>query len=106
LKSKKESVTMLEEVDLAKSLDKKEYKKLMPALRNRLYSLQKAAWDAKIPVIILFQRWTPPQRHIHPSADGAAGSARIQTVSHPSRAHLRAETSMVVALLAQAAWTR
>jgi polyphosphate kinase 2 (PPK2 family) len=57
LKSKKESVTMLEEVDLAKSLDKKEYKKLMPALRNRLYSLQKAAWDAKIPVVILFEGW-------------------------------------------------
>ena len=48
---------MLEEVDLTKSLDKKEYKKLMPALRNRLYSLQKAAWDAKIPIVILFEGW-------------------------------------------------
>jgi len=48
---------MLEEVDLTQSLDKKEYKKLMPALRNRLYMLQKAAWDAKIPVVILFEGW-------------------------------------------------
>ena len=48
---------MLEEVDLTKTLDKKEYKKLMPALRNRLYALQKAAWDAKIPVVILFEGW-------------------------------------------------
>jgi len=29
----------------------------MPGLRNRLYALQKASWDAKIPVVILFEGW-------------------------------------------------
>jgi polyphosphate kinase 2 (PPK2 family) len=48
---------MLEQVDLDKSLDKKEYKRLMPTLRARLYSLQKAAWDAGVPVVILFEGW-------------------------------------------------
>jgi polyphosphate kinase 2 (PPK2 family) len=48
---------MLEKVDLDKSLGKKEYKQLMPGLRNRLYALQKASWDAKIPVVIIFEGW-------------------------------------------------
>ena len=61
---------MLEEVDLRKSLDKKEYKKLMPALRNRLYTLQKAAWDAKIPVVIMFEGW-----------DAAGKGTSIQTLT-------------------------
>lgn len=61
---------MLEELDLGKSLDKKEYKKLMPALRNRLYTLQKAAWDAKIPVVILFEGW-----------DAAGKGTSIQTLT-------------------------
>ena len=46
---------MLEKVDLDTSLGKKEYKQLMPGLRNRLYALQKASWDAKIPVVIIFE---------------------------------------------------
>jgi polyphosphate kinase 2 (PPK2 family) len=48
---------MLEKVDLDKGLGKKEYKQLMPGLRNRLYALQKASWDAKIPVVIIFEGW-------------------------------------------------
>jgi polyphosphate kinase 2 (PPK2 family) len=48
---------MLDKIDLGKKIKKKEYKKRMPALRNRLYSLQKASWDARIPVIILFEGW-------------------------------------------------
>jgi len=48
---------MLEKVDLDTSLEKKEYKQLMPGLRNRLYALQKASWDAKIPVVIIFEGW-------------------------------------------------
>jgi len=48
---------MLEKVDLDQSLSKKEYKQLMPGLRNRLYALQKASWDAKIPVVIIFEGW-------------------------------------------------
>lgn len=48
---------MLEKIDLSKKLKKKEYKKLMPKLRNQLYAMQKASWDAKIPIIILFEGW-------------------------------------------------
>ena len=48
---------MLEKVDLDTNLGKKEYKQLMPGLRNRLYALQKASWDAKIPVVIIFEGW-------------------------------------------------
>jgi polyphosphate kinase 2 (PPK2 family) len=48
---------MLDKIDLSKKVSKKEYKQLMPNLRNRLYDLQKASWDAGIPVIILFEGW-------------------------------------------------
>ncbi len=48
---------MLEKVDLTKKMSKKEYKARLPYLRNRLYDLQKAAWDAAIPTIILFEGW-------------------------------------------------
>ncbi len=48
---------MLDKIDLNRKVPKKEYKKLMPALRNRLYDLQKASWDAGVPVIILFEGW-------------------------------------------------
>ncbi len=48
---------MLEKVDLTKRLKKKEYKKRMPPLQNRLYDLQKACWDAGIASVIVFEGW-------------------------------------------------
>ena len=48
---------MLEKIDLTKSLSKQEYKKRLPYLRDRLYDLQKACWDANIPSVILFEGW-------------------------------------------------
>jgi polyphosphate kinase 2 (PPK2 family) len=48
---------MLEKIDLNKKISKKEYKKVFPKARMKLYALQKASWDAKIPVIILFEGW-------------------------------------------------
>lgn len=48
---------MLEKIDLTRSIEKKPYKQVMPGLRNRLYDLQKASWDAGIPVVILFEGW-------------------------------------------------
>jgi polyphosphate kinase 2 (PPK2 family) len=48
---------MLEKIDLTKKIKKKEYKQRMPVLRDHLYALQKASWDAQIPVIILFEGW-------------------------------------------------
>jgi polyphosphate kinase 2 (PPK2 family) len=48
---------MLEQVDLTKRLSKREYKERFPDLRDRLYDLQKACWDAGIPNVILFEGW-------------------------------------------------
>lgn len=48
---------MLEKVDLTRSLGKDEYNQRLPALRDRLYDLQKACWDASIPSLILFEGW-------------------------------------------------
>ena len=48
---------MLDKIDLSKKIDKKVYKRVMPELSNRLYSVQKGSWDAQIPVIILFEGW-------------------------------------------------
>jgi polyphosphate kinase 2 (PPK2 family) len=48
---------MLEKIDLSRKLPKKEYKARIPLLRSRLYSLQKACWDASIPSVTLFEGW-------------------------------------------------
>ncbi len=48
---------MLEKVDLKSKLSKVEYRQRFPFLRNRLYDLQKACWDAGIPSMIVFEGW-------------------------------------------------
>jgi AMP-polyphosphate phosphotransferase len=48
---------MLENVDLSLSLEKQTYKLQIPVLSSRLFEVQKASWDARIPVIILFEGW-------------------------------------------------
>jgi polyphosphate kinase 2 (PPK2 family) len=48
---------MLEKVDLTRKLPKREYKKRLPRLQRRLYDLEKACWDAKIPSVIVFEGW-------------------------------------------------
>jgi len=48
---------MLETVDLTKKLGKKEYRTQLGYLRNRLYDLEHACWDANLPSIILFEGW-------------------------------------------------
>ncbi len=48
---------MLENIDLSKSLTKKEYKAQMPKLQRRLYELQHAAWKSDIPSAIIFEGW-------------------------------------------------
>ncbi len=49
--------SMLEKVDLKVALPKQEYKALIPRLQRRLYDLEKACWDAKVPSIIVFEGW-------------------------------------------------
>jgi polyphosphate kinase 2 (PPK2 family) len=66
----KEAAAMLEKVVLDKSIPKNEYKQLMPVLRNKLYAMQKASWDAGIPVIIIFEGW-----------DAAGKGTSIQTLT-------------------------
>ena len=61
---------MLEKIDLGKKIEKKEFKQLMPVLRNQLYAMQKASWDADIPVIIIFEGW-----------DAAGKGTSIQTLT-------------------------
>ncbi len=48
---------MLEKVNLDLKLPKKEYKRLLPGLQRRLYDLEKACWDHRIPSIVLFEGW-------------------------------------------------
>lgn len=48
---------MLDKVDLGRKLPKKQYKLLKPYLRARLYDLQKACWDARVPSMIVFEGW-------------------------------------------------
>src|SRR5512136_1658076 len=63
---------MLEKIDLNKKVDKKTFKRVMPLLSNRLYSVQKASWDAGIPVVILFEGW-----------DAAGKGTSIQKLTSP-----------------------
>jgi len=48
---------VLEKIDLTKKLSKSDYKARLLWLRRRLYDLQKACWDARIPSVILFEGW-------------------------------------------------
>ncbi|MFN2250592.1 MAG: polyphosphate kinase 2 family protein [Anaerolineae bacterium] len=48
---------MLEKVDLERRISKDEYRELRPRLQRRLYDLEKACWDAKIPSLIVFEGW-------------------------------------------------
>jgi len=48
---------MLETIDLEKKLDKETYKARKTDLAERLYFVQQRAWEAGIPVIIIFEGW-------------------------------------------------
>lgn len=63
---------MLDKIDLSKSVDKKLYKRLFPELTERLFNVQKASWDASIPVVILFEGW-----------DAAGKGTSIQKLTQP-----------------------
>lgn len=48
---------MLEKIDLSRTLEEPQYKKQIPELRAKLFSLQRDCWDAKIPSILVFEGW-------------------------------------------------
>lgn len=48
---------MLEQLDLTLALPKAAYKKRLPALQARLYDLEHALFEARIPVAVVFEGW-------------------------------------------------
>jgi polyphosphate kinase 2 (PPK2 family) len=50
-------ITMLAGTDFTQRISKKKYKSQMSILKERLVCLQKASWDAGLPVIILLEGW-------------------------------------------------
>jgi AMP-polyphosphate phosphotransferase len=48
---------MLDKLDLDQKIDKATYKRIAPILNERIYNLQKASWDANLPIVILFEGW-------------------------------------------------
>ncbi|MDR3331664.1 MAG: polyphosphate:AMP phosphotransferase [Synergistaceae bacterium] len=48
---------MLEKIDLSRSLDKEEYQRIAPLLRERIGELQRRARAANMPVMIAFEGW-------------------------------------------------
>ena len=78
---------MLDNINLGRKLPRQEYKAVLPALQERLYNLQKACWDHKLPTIIVFEGWDASGKGTAIGAvDAAARSARLQALSHPRRA--------------------
>ncbi len=48
---------MLEQIDLSRSLPKSEYQRRLPMLQVRLYDLEHAVFQKRIPVAIVFEGW-------------------------------------------------
>lgn len=48
---------MLDQLDLDRSIDKREYKQLLPQLQSRLYDLEQALFEARLPILIVFEGW-------------------------------------------------
>jgi polyphosphate kinase 2 (PPK2 family) len=48
---------VLENVNLKRKLPDDEYLRVLPGMQRRLYDLEKACWDTKIPSVIVFEGW-------------------------------------------------
>lgn len=48
---------MLDQIDLARTISKREYKARLPDLQMRLYNIEQAVQQAGIPVLIIFEGW-------------------------------------------------
>ena len=48
---------MLENINLARSLSREEYKRTIPGLQRRLYDLEKSCWDEGASTIVVFEGW-------------------------------------------------
>src|SRR5215210_3038239 len=58
---------MLDQLDLDHAIDKREYKQRLPELQARLYDMEHALLEARIPTLIVFEGW--------------AGTSKIGTIS-------------------------
>jgi polyphosphate kinase 2 (PPK2 family) len=58
---------MLDQIDLDRSLSKREYNQLLPDLQARLYDLEQSVLERRLPVLIVFEGW--------------AGTAKVRTIS-------------------------
>jgi polyphosphate kinase 2 (PPK2 family) len=48
---------MLENVNLESKIAREDYERMLPGLQRRVYDLEKACWDLKIPSIVVFEGW-------------------------------------------------
>jgi polyphosphate kinase 2 (PPK2 family) len=48
---------LLENVNLKRRIPDEEYARALPGMQRRLYDLEKACWDCKIPSVIVFEGW-------------------------------------------------
>lgn len=48
---------MLENINLKEKVAREEYKRILPGLQGRLYDLEKACWDLRVPSVIVFEGW-------------------------------------------------
>lgn len=51
------TVLMLEQIDLARELDKQTYRAVMQPLKFEMYEIGRAVHDSKTPVIVVFEGW-------------------------------------------------
>jgi polyphosphate kinase 2 (PPK2 family) len=57
---------MLDQIDLDRAIDKREYKQRLRGLQERLYDMQQALFEARRPALIVFEGW--------------AGTAKVSTI--------------------------
>ncbi len=62
---------MLDQLDLDRAIDKREYKQRLPELQVRLYDLEQALFEARTPALIVFEGW--------------AGTAKVETIGMLTR---------------------
>ena len=95
---------MLEKIDLTKELVKEEWKELRPALQHQLYDLERAGFEAGMPTIIVFEGWDASGKGTTINMlTQRLDPPRLPVLADPGGTHVRAEPSLAVALLAQAA---
>lgn len=62
---------MLDQINLDLAISKHEYKQRLPELQARLYDMEQALFEARLPALVVFEGW--------------AGSAKIRTISELTR---------------------